>query len=312
MKRVIIAVEKLISDKCLIDREMLFCKALHERLGFEIIYTNSGCSLPHDAEIILTDEWTAKRYQELMRLPAMKDLISRKKNIRHISIFTEVHGGGAEFEERMRGVFENTDVILSGSWELFESKWPEYMNKHEFFPLYFASYERYAGLGLNSGPTMKCLVCGARGKVYTLRRYLMTVGKNGSRLIDVLPHPGFTIENRSGECIDDNFARKLNEYYCCATDSSNYHYAVAKYFEIPAAGSLLLAEDVADARRAGLMPWKHFVPIDRATALSRIEDCLEHPDRYNGIRDAGTEFVRRNHSILNRVGTVEKIIGRYN
>jgi hypothetical protein len=70
---------------------------------------------------------------------------------------------------------------------------------------------------------------------------------------------------------------------------------------------LLLANEIDDLKKAGFVPYRHYVPITRADVLVRIDKCLKNPNDYDHIRREGMEFVRKNHSVVNRIERLRKI-----
>jgi hypothetical protein len=142
---------------------------------------------------------------------------------------------------------------------------------------------------------MRCLLSGSSNpKVYPLRSFIK---KNGGKLVDYKP-PKY---------VGDSYAKLLNSYFCCATSSSIFNYAGSKYYEIPAAGSLLLANEISDLKRAGFIPNKHYVPINKTNVIKTISHCLKNPATYEHIRIEGMKFVHENHTLTNRM-TMLKIL----
>ena len=191
-------------------------------------------------------------------------------------------------------VFNRCNLIVSTSHEFFQKKYPQFMSKHYFMPKYFAPHEHYSNLKLNETPIMKCMVSGAAApKFYPLRNFLI---KNGKGLIV-----------RGKRFKGKSYANLLHSYFCCATSSSIYNYALTKYYEIPATGSLLIADESKDLKRVGFIPNKHYVPITKANAIGKIKHCLENPEDYMDIRKNGMKYVHENHSLKNRMLDLEKI-----
>jgi hypothetical protein len=167
-------------------------------------------------------------------------------------------------ENRLK-VYDRADFIISGSWEYFMKRYSQFAHKYEFMPLFFSPHDRYVNLPMNENPNMACLMSGsARNNIYPLRHF---VKRNAQ-----------VVHKKSGY-IGDSYAKLLHSYFCCVTSSSVFNYAVAKYFEIPAAGSLLIADEVEDVKMAGFIAKKHYVPITRDNAVKVIADCLKNPDR---------------------------------
>lgn len=200
-------------------------------------------------------------------------------------------------ENRLK-VFDRSDVIVSGSYEYFAKSYPQFMPKYEFLPLFFGPHGRYVKLQFNNNPNMRCLLSGSLNpQVYPLRSFIKN---SGSSLVDYIPpvHVG------------DAYAKLLNSYFCCVVTPSIFNYAVCKYFEIPAAGSLLLAPEINDLKKAGFIPNYHYVPITELNVIKTITQCLRSPHDYEGIRKEGMRFVRENHSVVNRMDKFKTILER--
>lgn len=109
-------------------------------------------------------------------------------------------------------------------------------------------------------------------------------------------------------CINKSYAETLNKYFCSIATDSIYHYGLAKYFEIPAAGSLLLGVRTPDIDRAGFVPWAHYIPISEVNMLAQIEAVLIEPHAFSDIRKIGCSYVRHNHSVRNRIRQLQALI----
>lgn len=201
--------------------------------------------------------------------------------------------GNKECLENKIKVFERCNLIVSPVYEYFEKLYPQFMSKHRFMPKFFSPEKRYTQLLFNENPKMKCLLSGALNKeVYPLRSLVQRHNN-----VDYKP-PIY---------VGDNYARLLNSYFCCITSSSIFNYVVAKYVEIPAAGSLLLANETEDLKRMGFIPYKHYVSVTKENVFEKINECLKHPVNYNNIRIEGMKFVHKNYSINNIIKWLEKV-----
>jgi len=192
-------------------------------------------------------------------------------------------------------VFKRCDLIIIHAYEYFEKMYSKFLPKHKFMFNYFSPHERYVQLPLNNNPIMRCLLPGAvNPKIYPLRSFV----KKQSNNIDCK------------RAIGNKYAELLNSYFCCLTSSSIFNYALAKHFEIPAAGSLLLADETSDLTKAGFVPNYHYVPVTKNNAIAKIKHCLKKPHKYEHIRKQGMEFVRKNHSMINRIDELKTIFER--
>jgi hypothetical protein len=196
-------------------------------------------------------------------------------------------------ENRLK-VFERADLIISGTHSYFKDMYPQFLYKYEFVPLAFGPHDNYMKVSFNDTPKYRCLLSGAKNPTFYPLRTMISKNK-----IDVLD------SRNCGYAKGDNYIKLLNSYFCCVATSSIFNYAVAKYFEIPAVGSLLIADEIEDLIRAGFVANKHYVPITKTNAVKVIKECVANPGDYNGIRKLGMEYVRENHSVLHRVKTIK-------
>jgi hypothetical protein len=97
------------------------------------------------------------------------------------------------------------------------------------------------------------------------------------------------------------FQRSLSLSKSCITDGGANNYPVRKFFEIPAAGAVLLAAPATGMADLGFTAGVHYVPV-RTTdeAVRAVEDIRKHPDRYDGMAAAGRDLVLRRHSLSAR------------
>jgi hypothetical protein len=239
-----------------------------------------------------------------MRPDVLMQMVNTPKEIRLIGFMKDIqHYGDQHVLDNYRRMFDRYDVILSPSHHLFVEMYPEYVSKMVYFPDFFGPHERYARLGYNETPAMRCLVSGTASKdVYPLRAFI--VEHKEDLPIDYMPNP------LSGhDFVGDKYAKLLYSYFCCATCSSVFHYTLAKYFEIPASGSLLIADSTDDLLSLGFTPGRHFVDLPEGSdPIGIIMDCIAHPERYEAIRERGCSFVRSNHGIYNRFEQLKKVL----
>uniref|UniRef100_A0A6M3K9H7 Putative glycosyltransferase n=1 Tax=viral metagenome TaxID=1070528 RepID=A0A6M3K9H7_9ZZZZ len=193
-------------------------------------------------------------------------------------------------------VFERCDLLISGAYEQFENLYPQFWHKYVFSPLFFGPHDRYTSISFNNNPIMRCLLSGSMNpEVYPLRVAIKNAHMNE---IDYKP----TLYVRG-----DRYAKMLNSYFCCATCGSIFNSPIAKYFEIPAAGSLLIANETNDLIKVGFIPNVHYVPITKHNFTTVISQCLKNPSAYETIRKTGMGFVREKHGLPNRIEQLKRI-----
>ena len=252
-----------------------FYYGLKEKFGFEIRYTDK----------IDTDSNTDIVF--IHRMPPIEALDGIHKNTKIIIWAGDIHCKGIKSRlDNLDKLFQKTDLIMATYYDMFMKLYPQYVSKYKFVPFFFAPHERYTKLRYNKKPRMICLQTGAmKVGYYPLRHFISIHAKN-------------VIYERA---IGDNFAKMLNSYFCCVNPSGIYNSPVAKCFEIPAAGCLLLTNETNDLKKVGFVANKHYVPINQDNVLQTITHCLKNPTKYEHIRKEGMEYVHKNHSINNRI-----------
>lgn len=266
---------------------------IQDRFGFDIIFADE-VNAGSEVDVVLM--WASPYHNRPNLIPGLLDL-NRSTKLVMWSGDLQCYGSKKCLENKLR-VFERCDLIISQTNEYFTKMYPQYVSKNEIMLHFFSPHCRYVQLPFNNTPIMKCLLSGSRNKdVYTFREFIIN-----SRYKDV--------DYRSPHFVGDSYAKLLHSYFCGVATASIFNYVLAKYFEIPATGSLLLADETEDLKISGLVPYKHYVPITKDDVFIKIAECLRNPGAYNGIRKEGMNFVRKNHSVINRVDQFEKILAK--
>ena len=200
-----------------------------------------------------------------------------------------------QMHRRLASVIERSDAVIAPIHTpvLERCQFPEIEDKFWSLPYFIPSDVHEFEFNFDS--TRKCLLTGRVNSKYPIRcRALRMVPKD---LISYQPHPGYGQRTYELAVTGTDYIALLHEHLCAITCGSIYRYVVAKYFEIPYAGTLLIAEDLPDLGRLGFEAGRHFVAIDQATDLRElVSDICRNPDNYRPIRQAGQELVRRQHT----------------
>ncbi len=295
--------------------ENLLGKMLEKNMGFKLVWADD-----YDPEKIKREGYdvvvTFKSPQHSCPT-AMKSLINLDRSIKLISYYRDVHyhSNPDRYLTNMKKMLERADRVICSYDEGFRSRWPDYIYKYEWLPGFFAPHERYANLPYNKTPSMKGLLVGAIYRdIYPLRKYVSNLNHP---YIERLEYTASRTARVEEDRIGDDYASKLNEYFCCVTDASKFRMLVAKYFEIPAAGALLLADEPAGdlvpenpggLKKLGMISGQHYIKVNKDNFISVIEDVIENPDKYERIRQEGRRFVLENFSIRNSCRQLERII----
>ncbi len=305
MSKIIIAPPQSFSPLAIHDRWALLFEYLNREFGFKMHKTTAiegssigGFRVPPVAKDV--DTVFLLVAPKFAQSDAIRDLIP--KNAKLITYVLDIHGHGARFG----ALLERSDVILSGSDKLFRDKWPQFVDKFQFFPPYFSPTKRFTRFKTNTHPKMRCLLAGVVNTHYPIRvKIQQEWAKSG--MVDVLPFPGTYGAKKVNAVTRDEFAALLHSYYCGVT-SSVYGCVICKALEIPAVGALLLTDSVDDMEMMGFIPGKHYVPITVDNVMGQVDECLANPEKYRDIRMNGMEMVRSKHGFDTRMEVLHKAI----
>jgi len=294
-----------------------FYELLRDELGFELIYANSISDIPSDTGIV----WC------IFRNNFFGDIAKLKKNVKLILSFGDIHGGHREWILSHSDAINRADVVISLSQgtEYLVEKCEGLSKKLVYFRKCFQPHDRFVKLPFNKNPKMKCLVTGRfESRTYPLRTSVMNhviklkkAGEEAGKLIDVNAHYWYDRKKEKNPFMldsvcGDRYAKRLNEYFCSTGLSGVQNYLLGKIVEIPAAGSLLITQEVPEMKARGFVPWEHYVPVNKpsSSVIDQIVDVLRCPGDFEGIRMNGMKFVRENFSIRNRLEKTKKILGQ--
>lgn len=217
--------------------------------------------------------------------------------------------GNPVAKQNMEKMLDRADIILTPFWEYFCDNFPQYVYKAIFFPVFIAPKTRYSDMPFNDNPIRKCLMSGAiNNEVYFIRQKVFNyMLDHESQTHIVHAYPPYQAQH---DFIGDKYASFLNAYFCSVTCSSKFNYVVAKYMEIPAAGTLLLANETKDSIKLGFVPNEHFIPITENNVMEQIDFVLSSwkHNEYDSIRKNAKEFVLENHTIDNRFEQFKQIM----
>lgn len=111
-------------------------------------------------------------------------------------------------------------------------------------------------------------------KIYPLRYKFQKIIKDNllkNLNVKILNHPGYRIKNVNEQVI--NYAKELNRSKVVLSCSSIYKYALAKYVEVPACNSLLIA-DLPDERYDLFKDL--IIPIDKKMSDNEIVNIINY------------------------------------
>lgn len=208
--------------------------------------------------------------------------------------------------------FALCDLILSTCAYLWEKFYPQLsgVKKVEWVP-HSASPDFM--LPYNHHPENSILLSGAIGEHYPLRQQMKTLREHRHYPIAYHAHPGYHCRHdydRDGD-VGRGYAGKINKHRAGFTDSLKYQYLVAKYFEIPATGALLLADDAVSGplRSLGLIENQHYLPVSNENLEEKIQYVLNETSHegLDEIRRRGQELIWERHKTSDRARQINEL-----
>lgn len=146
----------------------------------------------------------------------------------------------------------------------------------------------------------RTLLSGSRGKaVYPFRA---AVEESNARSVASLH---FQSKNH------ESYFAEIAKYRGAVTCHSIFHYTVAKYFEIPWLGTLLIGQSLSQEEQE-LLGFKHnencLLPSTAREAISLANSVTSSPLAFEGIAAEGQNLIMRRHTIHHRIKYILKLI----
>jgi hypothetical protein len=204
------------------------------------------------------------------------------------------------------------DVVISTYAYRFDELYPEASRlKRVVWSPHSASVDFL--LPFNEAAENAVFLSGAVNSAYPLRQMLWALtGPEGDRVVRQ-PHPGYHCgyDHRRAAAVGPGYARILNRYRTSFTDGTIYLYTVAKVFEIPATGALLLVDSAlrAPMQRLGFVDGEHYLSASAEDLVERIRYVLDesnHP-RLDAIRRNGQALVWDRHKTSDRARLIDEV-----
>ena len=145
------------------------------------------------------------------------------------------------------------------------------------------------------------LSTGSMNSVYPVRQILHSKLKDKKYYKRIDRPNNNTITHPNPWPIGEDYVKELNKSMISIACTSKYHYTIAKIFEIPACGSVLLCDYTNEMKDLGFIPGENFIET-RNTTIDHIEYLLnDNPDRLQKICERGHFMVHNNHTTKHRV-----------
>ena len=227
----------------------------------------------------------------------------------------DLHSWGDEMRRVKHSAFSTCDAVLATYAYAFESFFPDLSGVKEVVWVPHAASPDFM-LPLNEQPLNAVLLSGAVNDYYPLRRQLKVLHDRSPDRVAYHPHPGYhcDYDYERDESVGRGYARTLNRHRACFTDSLKYGYVVAKFFEIPSTGALLLADATVSGPLAelGFVEGVHYVPVSGEDMGEKIKYVLDEANHtaLDVVRKAGQALVRARHKTADRARLIDEVCGR--
>ena len=312
----------------------LIIAELKERAGYttrEAAYIIRGLIDEHGWKQIETDElYYSSRPLESLLLSKFAELpkvilcwegyyllTARRREIDSLDcakyiLCDDLHAGEEHSEQEMLEAFSTCNTILSTYEYVFDRFYPELSKTKKVVWMPHSASPDFL-LAFNEHPVNAILLSGVIDDYYPLRQRMRALCDKGSYPISIHRHPGYRcdFDHETNPSIGRAYAKRINAYRAAFTDSSKYRYAVAKYFEIPATGSLLLADRAVSEplSRLGFIDGVHYIGVSDEDLEEKIEYTLDENNHMelDQVRRNGQELVWRRHKTADRARSIDEV-----
>ena len=203
---------------------------------------------------------------------------------------------------------ENIRYIFSYYRDRFYECYPEFSRGLYWLP-HHVNTDIFRDYGLTKD--IDYLMMGAvHETVYPLRYKILKHMQNMPNFVNH-EHPGYRNidEDEIGTVFaGERYAREINRAKIFLTDNSIYSYPLAKYFEVLACNTLLLAPSTNELTDLGFIPGVHFVDINEDNFAEKAAYYLGHEAERARIARQGFEMVHSRHSTKQRAAEFLKMI----
>lgn len=210
----------------------------------------------------------------------------------------------------MRYYLENTDVIVSTYAYLMRTFCSTVMDVNSaYFPSIFwsphsASHD-FSDRPYNKNPMRKIFLSGAAGKrAYPIRHWLYKQAESEQYkdMFHIHQHPGYGKVDKNQTLL---YAMDMNSYVAGISTTMYYRWMVAKTFEVPSTGSLLVVNlDLKEQlEELGFVHMENYVGFPNDNPMPTLKWVLdpENVQEIEQIRKKGRKLVMERHLTKHRV-----------
>ena len=244
-------------------------------------------------------ELLSRRALELQRLRCRKVILA-----------DDLHWWDAGMRRQKSVGYALCDTVISTFGYVWNKLYPEFVRTkkvvwvpHSASPDFMVPY--------NSNAENSIFVGGSAGRYYPMREQIRALHARGLYSIVCQSHPGYHTgyDYANDSSVGRGFAMRINRYRAAFTDSSIYNYVVAKYFEIPATGALLVADDSVSGplRQLGFIENAHYLPACAENLEEKLAFVLDerNHESLDQIRQRGQQLVWARHKTIDRARQID-------
>jgi hypothetical protein len=220
-------------------------------------------------------------------------------------------GREAEREAKLAALSQ-CDVILSSYSYLFDQFYPELRGRKNAMWAPHAASPDFV-LPFNPQPEDAVLLSGCVNSFYPLRMQMKTLHeREGGPRIAWHRHPGYgeRFDYENDARVGSGYARLIHRYRAGFTDGTFFGYTVAKHFEIPATGALLIADGGISEplRNLGFIEDIHYISVSAENLEEKLRCVLNEKKRAetDEIRRRGQQLVLGSHRTADRARFIDQ------
>jgi hypothetical protein len=203
-------------------------------------------------------------------------------------------------------------LILASYAPVFDRFFPRIAASKQVFWVPHAASPEFL-LPINESAENVVFLSGMIDGYYPLRQQLKALADAKAFRIVEHPHPGYQCNHNheTSDVVGIGYARRIRAARAAFTDGLIFNYVVAKFFEIPATGSLLMGDAAVGKQlsQLGFHEHVHYIPVSSATLecqLAYVLDPQNH-DELDDIRRRGQQLVWKRHKIGDRAKLIDDI-----
>lgn len=245
-----------------------------------------------------------------------------KNRCQIISFWDDLHYFNEASRRNRHRLFETATALLLTYPEhfFFYDEYSCYREKVFSFPWFSAFETKLADDAWYNRPG-KLLLSGRISDSYPLRKSLASLVSQDAILapqVEILRHPGYNERQKQlGAILDIDYYNYLSLFKGSVATSGEsavfpIDYVVAKYYEIPAAGDLLVCQPIPYLQERGFVNGKNCIYLDLTQPIEHLRDICNNIESYYSIAKSGQILIRQKHSIAQRLVDLASIIHKLN